>query len=376
MRLCFISDPNSIHTRRWVSWFAQHGHSICLVADIPSREPWPGIELVDLSKYFYAPIIRFPIWVLILRQILHRWKPEILHAHRVNSAGWIGAFSGFHPYMVTPWGSDVFIQPSRSRVARILARYTLKRADLITTNSQSMSEQVIRLGAHEAAIKRVQFGVETDVFNPNASTTQERIDLRRRLSLPMDAPLVVSPRAIRPLYNIDIILKSIPLVRQSFPDAIFLFTDYNRDPEYKQHLDGVVRKLGLEEYIRWLPPISSRSEMAELYRMSMVVVSVPFSDGTPVSVLEAMACGTPVIASDLPSLREFITNGENGWLVPVGETVPLASAIAQHLAQPELAREMGLKANQVVVKNFNYDKEMKLTESIYTGLVKSWQDRR
>ena len=371
MRLCFISDPNSIHTRRWVSWFAQHGHSICLVADIPFREPWPGIEVVDLSKYLYVPVIRFPIWVLILRQILHRWEPDILHAHRVNSAGWIGAFSGFHPYMVTPWGSDVFIQPERSRVARILARYTLKRADLITTNSQSMSEQVIRLGAHLDAIKRVQFGVELDVFNPSASTSLERIDLRRRLSLTMDAQLVLSPRAIRPLYNIDVILQSIPSVRQSFPDAVFLFTDYNRDPVYKEHLDRIVRNLGLEECIRWLPPTSSRNEMAELYRMSAVVVSVPFSDGTPVSVLEAMACGTPVISSDLPSLREFITNGENGWLVPVGQTVPLADAITQLLAQPELARDMGRKANQVVAENFDYDQEMKLTESIYKGLVKS-----
>ena len=371
MRLCYISDPNSIHTRRWVSWFAQQGHSICLVADIPLREPWAGIEVVDLSKFFYAPIIRFPVWAFRLRQILHRWKPDILHAHRVNSAGWLGVSSGFHPYVVTPWGSDVFIQPERSRVARRLARYTLARADLITTNSQSMSQQVIRLGGRADTINRVQFGVEMDVFNPNASTNLERIDLRRRLSLPVDALLVLSPRAIRPLYNIDIILQSIPLVRQSFPEAVFLFTDYNRDPVYKERLDSLTHDLGLEGCIRWLPATTNRAEMAELYRMSAVVISVPISDGTPVSVLEAMACGKPVICSDLSSLREIITSGVNGWLVPVGQVIPLANAINQILGQPELARDLGRNANQVVGESFNYQLEMKRMESIYARLVES-----
>jgi glycosyltransferase involved in cell wall biosynthesis len=111
--------------------------------------------------------------------------------------------------------------------------------------------------------------------------------------------------------------------------------------------------------------------MAELYRMSEVVVSVPISDGTPVSVLEAMACGKPVICTDLPSLREFITNGENGWLIPVRQTAPLAETIIRLLDQPDLARDLGLKANQVVAEKANYEVEMQRMESIYDRIAGS-----
>ena len=369
LRLCYISNPNSTHTRRWVSWFARRGHMVCLLADVPLQEPWPEVLVIDLSKIFYAPIIRFPFWSIWLRQFLHRWQPHILHAHRVNSAGWLAAASGFHPYVVTPWGSDVFIQPQHSMLARMLARFTLSNADLITTNSQAISEQVIKLGARKDVLSMIQFGVELDVFNPTPSHNFENIELRKRLSLSENARLVLSARAIRPIYNIDSILQAIPLVHQRFPEAVFVFTDYNTDPIYKKRLDVMSRELGLEATIRWFPPTKSRYEMAELYRMSELVVSVPISDGTPVSILEAMACGKPVICTDLPSLREFITSGENGWLVPVGQTAPLAEAIMRLLDQPELSRDLGKKANQTVAEKANYEEEMQRMESIYTRLA-------
>jgi glycosyltransferase involved in cell wall biosynthesis len=252
-----------------------------------------------------------------------------------------------------------------------LARYTLRQADLITTNSQAISEQVIRLGARADTLSRVQFGVELDIFYPASSISLQSVNLRRRLSLPENSRLVLSPRAIRPIYNLDIILQSIPLVHKRFPEAVFIFADYNINPDYKKLLVAISRELELEAIIRWLPPTNNRAEMAELYRMSEVVVSVPISDGTPVSVLEAMACGKPVICTDLPSLREFITNGENGWLIPVRQTAPLAETIIRLLDQPDLARDLGLKANQVVAEKANYEVEMQRMESIYDRIAGS-----
>lgn len=374
LRLCYISNPNIVHTRRWVSWFAKRGHTVCLLADVPLKEPWSEIPVIDLSKIFYAPVIRFLVWTVWLRRFLHQWRPDILHAHRVNSAGWLAAASGFHPYVVTPWGSDVFIQPQRSRIARLLARYTLRQADLITTISQAIGEQVIRLGARADTLHRIQSGVELDIFNPELTSSKKRMDLLNRLSLPENARLVLSPRAAHPIYNLDIILQAIPLVRQRFPDAYFIFVDYNTDPDYKRQLDVMIKELGIDAFIRWLPPTRSRSEMAERYHLSEVVVSVPSSDGgTPVSVLEAMACGKPVVCSDLPALHEFITNDENGWLVPVRQAPPLAEAINQLLAQPDQATEFGRKAHQMVAEKANSEVEMQRMESIYYRLGESWR---
>ena len=61
LRLCYISNPNLIHTRRWVTWFARRGHDVCLLADVPLKENWSEVPVIDLSKVFYARCIRFPI---------------------------------------------------------------------------------------------------------------------------------------------------------------------------------------------------------------------------------------------------------------------------------------------------------------------------
>jgi glycosyltransferase involved in cell wall biosynthesis len=372
LRLCFISNPNIIHTQRWVGWFVKRGHTVCLLADVPLMEPWSEVPIIDLSEIFYARVIRFPVWTLWLKKFLRNWQPDILHAHRVNSAGWLAAASGFHPCVLTPWGSDVFLQPQRSWVARILARYTLRQADLITTISQAIGEQVIQLGARADQLRHIRSGVELDIFSPSPLTEREKIDICKRLLLPADARLVLSPRAVTPIYNLDIILQTIPYVREHIPQAFFIFIDYNRNPDYKRELDESCKKLGLEQYVRWLSPTHDRTEMAKWYSFSDVVVSVPSSDGgTPVSVLEAMACGKPVICSDLPALREFINSGENGWLVPVRQVTPLAEAIVLLLSRSDLAKEFGQRSSQLVAQKANFEIEMQTMETMYLKLVSS-----
>ncbi|MFZ2097927.1 MAG: glycosyltransferase family 4 protein, partial [Anaerolineales bacterium] len=294
---------------------------------------------------------------------------DILHAHRVNSAGWLAAASGFHPYVVTPWGSDVLIQPQRSWIARILARYTLQHADMVTTNSRVMGEQVIRLGARAETLRAVQFGVNLDVFNMNETINQEEMDLRKQLLLPEKARIVLSPRAVHPIYNLDIIIQAISLVRERIQDAYFIFIDYNSDPDYKMALDRRIKQLGVVNHVRWLPATRNRNELSNWYHHSDVVVSVPSSDGTPVTVLEAMACGKPVICTDLPSLREFITSGENGYLVPVRQVSPLAEAIIQLISQPDQAKEFSRKAHQLVAEKADFEVEMKRMETIYYQLA-------
>jgi glycosyltransferase involved in cell wall biosynthesis len=340
-----------------------------LLADVPLKESWSEVPVIDLSKFFHARYIRFPIWALWLKRFLRQWHPDVLHAHRINSAGWMAAASGFHPYVITPWGTDIFVQPQQSWVARLLARFTLRQADLVTCLSHAMEEQAIQYGALASTLRIVQFGVDMDIFKPGSATASTSIDLRSRYSLPDHARIVLSPRAVTPLYNLDIILQSIPIVRECFPDTIFIFLNYNTDPDYKKKLDAMSMALGVDEFIRWIPPVRSRDTMAELYHLSEVVISVPSTDGTPVSVTEAMACAKPVVATDLPPLREFITSGENGLLVPVGQVSPLAEAIIQLLEQPHKAIEYGQKANLVVAERANVDLEMQRVESIYYDLA-------
>ncbi len=365
LRLCYISNPNIVHTRRWAGWFARRGHTVCLLADVPPKEPWSEVPVIDLSAIFRGPVVRFAVWEVWLRRFMRRWRPDILHAHRVNSAGWLGAFSGFHPFVVTPWGSDVFLGPSRSKVARYLARYTLQHADQVTALSHAIGERSVELGAGKGKLVEISLGVDLDTFSPGAAKNR----LIPGLSIPDDARVVFSPRAAHPIYNLDIILTALQQVRQNFPEVYFLFNKYNPDPVYVDELNRLAKDLDVGSSIIWLPPTSSPAEMAERYRLSDVVISVPSSDGgTPLTILEAMACAKPVVCSDLPPLHEFITSGENGWLVPVRQPGPLADAILRVLQDPIQAAAFGRKARQVVADRVSLEAEMQRMEAIYYQL--------
>ena len=103
--------------------------------------------------------------------------------------------------------------------------------------------------------------------------------------------------------------------------------------------------------------------------MSRVTVSIPFSDSTPMSVLEAMACGSVPVVSDLPSLREWVQDGWNGYLVPPNNPHRLAERIIHILKHPETATECVRRNRKIVEDRAKQAKHMALMADIYRQLL-------
>ncbi len=364
MRLCFISNPNSTHTRRWVGWFARQGHTVCLVADVRMQEPWPDVPVIDLSKNISTPILRFPIWAIWLRRFIRQWRPDILHAHRVNSAGWLAAASGFHPCVITPWGTDLYQLEQQSHLARWLARYVLKHADLVTADANDLLQTARKYGANPDRLQLIQWGVEMAHFYPG----QADISLRNELGL-RGGPVILSPRGVNPIYNLEIIIQAMPAVLASLPEAVLIIRDYNTDPAYKRRLEELIVSLDLSRAVRWIGQMEPWERVAEIYRLADVVVSVPTSDGTPVSILESLACGIPVITTDLPALREWIVPGESGLMVPQRDPWAVATALLQVLTDEKLAERFRKIGPTIVETRANHHLEMKKVEALYQTLL-------
>jgi glycosyltransferase involved in cell wall biosynthesis len=321
------------------------------------------VTIVDPSNIFYAPVIRFPVWEVWLRRFIHRWRPDILHAHRVNSAGWMGALSGFHPFVVTAWGSDLNDLDLQPRLSRPLAGLVVRSADLITASSKDLLHQAHLLGAKMDRCHRIQWGVDLKYFFPGNSP-----ELRQQLDIG-EGPVILSPRAIDLIYNIHILLVAMPAVLRQFPEAKLVLRDYNTNQSYKARLMNQIADLGIEHAIRWLGRISPWEANAAVYRMADIAVSIPFSEGMAVSVWEALACGLPVIASDLPSLREWIIPGENGLLVPVGDAEALGQAIVRLLGDIDMQNRFGERGVELARQNADHQAEMIKMEQLYQNLM-------
>ena len=124
MKLCFIADGLSLHTQRWVNYFADRGHEVHLI----SSRFTPGYEGYD-TRIIKHPLIRLLpriwkvsgylsglLWLFQVRRLVRIIKPDIVDAHFVTICGYLGVASGFHPLILTAWGSDILVAPKKNLI--------------------------------------------------------------------------------------------------------------------------------------------------------------------------------------------------------------------------------------------------------------------
>jgi glycosyltransferase involved in cell wall biosynthesis len=367
LRLAFLADPNSVHTRRWLGWFVERGHDVYLL-DGYGTGVAPGLPAgVVLLRYSAYGPMRIPFFSSLqgrsgLRRALHEVRPDVLHAHYLNRHGWQARLSGFHPCVISPWGSDLLVTARASRRARWWARATLGAADLVTVVSEPMRAAAIRTGARPDRIESIQFGVDTQRFTPGPMED----GLVERLRLPAGR-VVFSSRAIRPIYHQEVVVDAFA----SLPaDTVLVLTARNADPNSLAAVRSRIDQLRMRDRVRVLDDVTD-ADLPSLLRLASVAVSVPASDGFPVSVLEAMASGTPVVATDLPPIRSVLGPIAPELLVPVADRDALAAALVAAL-ELEAGRREGLAAamRDYAVRIADYATNMERMETLYRRLAR------
>jgi glycosyltransferase involved in cell wall biosynthesis len=192
--------------------------------------------------------------------------------------------------------------------------------------------------------------------------------LRDELKLPAEAKIILSPRLMRPLYNLDKIALAAREVWTQFPTAYFLFAvlPEAKDPGYERK----VREILDNDYrVRFLEGIP-HEHMADYYRLADVTISIPSSDGTPMSVLESLACGTPVVVSNIPNYDSVYIEAEETVLVADPDDVSsIASALTRMLEDSTLRQALTTEGRRRVETHGSYHAQMMHMEDLYYSLV-------
>jgi len=365
LELAFLADPRSVHASRWLTFFARRGHHVSLL--VGGDDPVAPQLLTDIAIHRYRRFGRLRLPYLsslqgrsALRRVLRDVRPEILHAHFVSTYGWQARLSSFHPYVVTAWGSDLLAAPVRSVRARLWARATLAGADLVTAPSAHLEETAAAYGVRRDHLRRVPFGVDTTQFSPADADRGLLADA----GIP-NARIVFSPRAIRPVYRQHLVVGA----AANLPaDVVTVIPGRHADPDTLKNLREDVRRRGLELRVLIIDEIPERL-MVELYRAAGVVVSVPTSDGLPASVLEAMACGTPVVIGDLPGPREAIGADMERLVLRGEDPLELARRIREVLEMSEDERRgVAATLRQRAIDHFDFRTSMLAMEQLYLQL--------
>jgi glycosyltransferase involved in cell wall biosynthesis len=370
LRLCLLANPNSIHVQRWATYFLEGGYEVHLIGEHTLSSQLPaGITFHDLTRLTNLRKFRYLRWALALRGLLGKIRPDVLHAHNVTSAGWLAAASGFHPLLVTSHGSDLMLLGERSSTHTILAKWVLRRADYVTCVSQILAQKALQLGTPAERLEVAHLGVDLSVFNPGKTEGSWKTggDIKR-------APAILSLRVIRPLYNPLDIAAAIPLVLERLPQARFAFPTYNSDPQTLKELKDLIRSQKTGHAVDFIPALDGDSDIADMLRASDVAISVPNSDGTPASVLEAMACQKAVILSDISALHEWATHEKECLYVPPGDWQTLGRTILRLLDDDKLRRSLGENAYKMVQTRADRRKCMHRYEQIYQNLSRGDSD--
>jgi glycosyltransferase involved in cell wall biosynthesis len=262
----------------------------------------------------------------IFKSALKEFKPNIISLQTLLYPCYL-AFSlpRFMPIMITFWNGDVTWWAEWQGTERLLKKEIVKhgitRAKAITVNSQVAYDKCIEYGAQADKLHLIRYpGVDLERFRPLSKD-----EARKKLQLNSDK-VVLCPRGLGQYLNSEIIVESAAKVVNKYPDTLFLFiSGVGYETELEKHKQ-LAESLGIETKFRWIGQVAW-DDMGMYYNASDVMVSISSNDSLPNCMLEAMACGVPVVMGDIPSIREWVKDAFNGYLVPPRNPVALSKRI-------------------------------------------------
>ncbi|MDH0089861.1 glycosyltransferase [Achromobacter mucicolens] len=307
MKILILANAQSVHVHRWLRALSAAGHDV----HIATAEPHSieGVTVHTLPQYPYQ-LLRLVLSAAPIRRLVSRLKPDIVHAYYLLDYGFMAAFAGVKPMVVTAMGSDVLRGLDVSRRRRFLASYACRRADYVLTRAEHMNETVRRLGAN-GLVKSVPNGIETGVFKYGGARNS--------------VPRVLCTRAFRPVYNIMALVKAIAILKGSGKRADFVLVGDGPD---RAEIETAIESEGLQDYVT-LAGALAHEALPAYYASSDIYVSPSLSDGNSVSLMEALACGCYPVVSDIPANRSWIVDGENGRLFEPTDPQALALKLGE-----------------------------------------------
>ena len=357
MRLLMLGPVNHPHVEHLALAMHDRGLDIIVAGHaeptLPTSVlPAAGIPIVPAPAVPRGDGKRALVHVRWIRRLCRETQPAVVHAHWLCGYAAFAALAGASPLVAMAWGSDVF---GANGVKALANRIALRGARLAMADSQALLDRLGELGARREATALFTWGVDLAAFAPLNGT---RPALREQLGLG-PGPVILSPRSLTPVYNPETIVAAFELVSEALPDAQLVLKHMGTPSAVPERARGSrVQLVGHVPYER----------MAWYYQAADVCVSIPSSDSSPRSVWEAMACGCPVVVSDLPWVRELITPDRDAIVVPVDAHV-VAAGIRRVLCDDSLAAGLAGRGRALAAAHRDRAAEMDRLADVYRTLA-------
>ncbi|MBL7916787.1 MAG: glycosyltransferase, partial [Bacteroidia bacterium] len=276
-----------------------------------------------------------------------------VHAHYASSYGYLGAYSKFHPFVISAWGTDVMKFPYEGKIKNKLIKFSLNKADALCATSNTLDVYIKKLVSKPVHV--IPFGIDLNLF-------KEIKELKSPNKFVFGAV-----KSFEKIYNIDILIKAFALVHTKHPKTELLLVG---DGSEKDYLMSLVKQLKLESSVIFAGRVPS-AITPQYFNKLNCLVNVSQYESFGVSVIEAMACKVPVIVSATGGLMEIVTHEVNGLHVSHVNESTTADAMERMLSDKSLADKLIANAYLHVKENYDWQNNLKSQINVYNQLLNS-----
>lgn len=272
-----------------------------------------------------------------LRRVIREIQPDLIHAGPVQSSAFLVAAAGFRPLVTMSWGSDLLRDVDSNIWMRLAAKYTLARTTLLFGDCRAVQDKAAGLGFPRERSVVFPWGLNLNKFTPGRA-----VEFRKRLGF-QDAFVVLSVRAWEPLYGVDVLVRAFARAAKQAPGLRLLMLGGGAQAS---RLNEILKTSGVIDRVVFAGQVG-QDELPLYYQAADLYVSASHSDGSSVSLMEALASGLPALVSDIPGNREWITPGQEGWIFRDGDDQALTDSILQAYQQRDQISAIGAAARKL-----------------------------
>ncbi|MBS1250402.1 MAG: Alpha-monoglucosyldiacylglycerol synthase [Chloroflexi bacterium] len=364
MRILYFSRDYTPHDHRFLAALAQTEHVVYYLRlensgrALEDRPVPAGVTLVRWAGGQSPAKFRDgPRLLLGLKRVINDINPDLIHAGPVQRSAFLVALTGFQPLVTMSWGYDLLVDAARNRWWTWATRYTLKRSAAFVGDCDTIRDLATGYGMNAENIVTFPWGTDIDHFTPS----EQESPLRQQLGWGADQFVVISTRSWAPIYGVEEVAHAFVKAAHQHPEMRLLMLG-------KGQLAPRIRRTFTRAQIIdrvHFPGHVTKAQLPEYYRAADLYVSASHSDGSSISLLEALACGTPVLLSDISGNREWVptspsppgrgVRGEGGWLFREGDVDHLAASLHRAVRERAKLPEMGRRARLLAEQRANWE---------------------
>lgn len=356
MKICYLSDASSAHTKKWCSFFKEKGYEIHVISlnegEIPGVKVHSlGVKVENRGDKVFGKLNYF-LYGNKVKKLVQEIKPDILHAHYATSYGFLGSCCNIHPYIISVWGSDVYEFPRKNNICKKFVERNLSKADLVLSTSKVMAEETRKYTDKPMDI--TPFGVNTDIFKPFEDKY-----------IPKKNIVIGTVKTLEANYGIELLVRAFSIVSKKF-DNITL--EIAGNGSQRKSLEELCDELGITPKVKFLGFIN-QNQVVEAFNRFDIAVFPSLNESFGVAAVEAQACGTATIVSDVGGLPEATSPNKSSLVVSSMNIEELASALEKLIVDEDLRISMGKFGRKFVVDNYDVKDNFNKVDSIYKTIL-------